>query len=98
MQMSPDGEQFFRTEAEPGFAHIFSIDNVVRQPLRQGDRQKCDEPWCTLAFLHCRHSLCASSPDGTSSQEIIIRQPPPIRVLKFYRFLRLTQAPRVPAL
>ena len=41
MQVSADGKQFLRAEAEPRFTHVFSIHDVVRRPMRQDDRQKC---------------------------------------------------------
>jgi hypothetical protein len=40
VKLSAKGEQFLRTEAEPSFAHVFSIHDAVSHPFRQGDAQR----------------------------------------------------------
>ena len=42
LQVSTGGEQFLWTEAEPRFANVFSIHEVVRRPFRQGNSQVGD--------------------------------------------------------
>ncbi len=51
VKLSTDGEHFFRMEAEPRVAHVFSLHDVVRLPFRQEDLQRCDEPWSSPPFL-----------------------------------------------
>jgi len=52
VNLSTDGEHFFRPEAKPRVAHVFNLHDVGGLPCRQDDRQRCGEPWTTLPFLY----------------------------------------------
>jgi len=51
VKLSTDGEHFLRAEAQPRFAHVFGIHDVVSRPFRKGYSQRCDEPFSWLLFL-----------------------------------------------
>jgi hypothetical protein len=87
VKLGADGEHFPRTEAEPPAAHVFSIQDVESPPLRQGDRQRCDDPRSTLPFLYCRHSFCTSSLRVTSTGHGIIHPTFRIRAATVCRLL-----------
>jgi hypothetical protein len=42
--LSADREHFFRTEADPRFAHVLSLRDVIRIPCRKDDSQRYAEP------------------------------------------------------